>query len=82
MKQRNLVHEIEFPGLLLLCFYLFIAIVVFVAGWTGDLYWILTREWQSSVIRSKYVQVLLNQDMGLCFFLYIKVTMEALRAKC
>ncbi|KAJ9684175.1 hypothetical protein PVL29_016590 [Vitis rotundifolia] len=42
----------------------FIAVGVFVAGWIEVSCWILTGERQTAVIRSKYVQVLLNQDMS------------------
>lgn len=42
----------------------FIAAGVFVAGWIEVSCWILTGERQTAVIRSKYVQVLLNQDMS------------------
>ncbi|KAK9283884.1 hypothetical protein L1049_012139 [Liquidambar formosana] len=43
---------------------LFIAVGVFAAGWIEVSCWILTGERQTAVIRSKYVQVLLNQDMS------------------
>uniref|UniRef100_A0A453GY41 ABC transmembrane type-1 domain-containing protein n=1 Tax=Aegilops tauschii subsp. strangulata TaxID=200361 RepID=A0A453GY41_AEGTS len=43
---------------------LYIAIGVFFAGWIEVSCWILTGERQTAVIRSKYVQVLLNQDMS------------------
>nr|KYP50746.1 ABC transporter B family member 20 [Cajanus cajan] len=42
----------------------YIAGGVFVAGWIEVSCWILTGERQTAVIRSKYVQVLLNQDMS------------------
>ncbi|KAF9596588.1 hypothetical protein IFM89_012711 [Coptis chinensis] len=42
----------------------YIAIGVFAAGWIEVSCWILTGERQTAVIRSKYVQVLLNQDMS------------------
>ncbi|XP_031107198.1 ABC transporter B family member 20-like [Ipomoea triloba] len=42
----------------------YIAAGVFVAGWIEVSCWILTGERQTAVIRSKYVQVLLNQDMS------------------
>ncbi|AQL07594.1 ABC transporter B family member 6 [Zea mays] len=42
----------------------FIAAGVFVAGWIEVSCWILTGERQTAVIRSKYVHVLLNQDMS------------------
>ncbi|OIT36883.1 PREDICTED: ABC transporter B family member 6-like [Nicotiana attenuata] len=43
---------------------LYIAGGVFVAGWIEVSCWILTGERQTAVIRSRYVQVLLNQDMS------------------
>ncbi|EXB65324.1 ABC transporter B family member 20 [Morus notabilis] len=42
----------------------YIATAVFCAGWIEVSCWILTGERQTAVIRSKYVQVLLNQDMS------------------
>ncbi|KAL3521042.1 hypothetical protein ACH5RR_019191 [Cinchona calisaya] len=42
----------------------YIAVGVFVSGWIEVSCWILTGERQTAVIRSKYVQVLLNQDMS------------------
>ncbi|XP_029125676.1 ABC transporter B family member 20-like [Cajanus cajan] len=42
----------------------YIAGGVFAAGCIEVSCWILTGEWQTAVIRSKYVQVLLNQDMS------------------
>ncbi|KAF3582648.1 hypothetical protein DY000_02032618 [Brassica cretica] len=42
----------------------YIAAGVFVSGWIEVSCWILTGERQTAVIRSKYVQVLLNQDMS------------------
>ncbi|OVA18271.1 ABC transporter [Macleaya cordata] len=42
----------------------YIALGVFVAAWIEVSCWILTGERQTAVIRSKYVQVLLNQDMS------------------
>ncbi|KAK7394244.1 hypothetical protein VNO78_14766 [Psophocarpus tetragonolobus] len=42
----------------------YIAAGVFLAGWIEVSCWILTGERQTAVIRSKYVQVLLNQDMS------------------
>ncbi|KMZ62963.1 ABC transporter B family member 20 [Zostera marina] len=42
----------------------YIACGVFAAGWIEVSCWILTGERQTAVIRSKYVQVLLNQDMS------------------
>lgn len=43
---------------------LWIAVGVFAFGWIEVSCWILTGERQTAVIRSKYVQVLLNQDMS------------------
>lgn len=43
---------------------MYIAAAVFAAGWIEVSCWILTGERQTAVIRSKYVQVLLNQDMS------------------
>ncbi|KAF6164359.1 hypothetical protein GIB67_037516 [Kingdonia uniflora] len=43
---------------------IYIAAGVFAAGWIEVSCWILTGERQTAVIRSKYVQVLLNQDMS------------------
>ncbi|KAK7832900.1 abc transporter b family member 20 [Quercus suber] len=43
---------------------LYIAVGVFGAGWIEVSCWILTGERQTAVIRSNYVQVLLNQDMS------------------
>ncbi|KAI3991529.1 hypothetical protein MKX01_017148, partial [Papaver californicum] len=43
---------------------MYIASAVFVAGWIEVSCWILTGERQTAVIRSKYVHVLLNQDMS------------------
>ncbi|KAK1312282.1 ABC transporter B family member 6 [Acorus calamus] len=43
---------------------IYIASGVFVAGWIEVSCWILTGERQTAVIRSKYVRVLLNQDMS------------------
>ncbi|KAF7147339.1 hypothetical protein RHSIM_Rhsim03G0127200 [Rhododendron simsii] len=42
----------------------YIAVGVFAFGWIEVSCWILTGERQTAVIRSKYVQVLLNQDMS------------------
>ncbi|CAN6471266.1 unnamed protein product [Victoria cruziana] len=42
----------------------YIAVAVLAAGWIEVSCWILTGERQTAVIRSKYVQVLLNQDMS------------------
>ncbi|XP_022890173.1 LOW QUALITY PROTEIN: ABC transporter B family member 20-like [Olea europaea var. sylvestris] len=52
----------EFTELALTIVY--IAVGVFVAGWIEVSCWILTGERQTAVIRSRYVQVLLNQDMS------------------
>ncbi|KAF3433764.1 hypothetical protein FNV43_RR24867 [Rhamnella rubrinervis] len=41
-----------------------IAVGVFAAGWIEVSCWILTGERQTAVIRKKYVEVLLNQDMS------------------
>ncbi|KAL5716910.1 ABC-type xenobiotic transporter [Ranunculus cassubicifolius] len=43
---------------------IYVAAGVFAAGWIEVSCWILTGERQTAVIRSKYVQVLLNQDMS------------------
>ncbi|PIN07940.1 Peptide exporter, ABC superfamily [Handroanthus impetiginosus] len=43
---------------------LFIAVGVFITAWIEVSCWILTGERQTAVIRSRYVQVLLNQDMS------------------
>ncbi|KAJ4970347.1 hypothetical protein NE237_003446 [Protea cynaroides] len=43
---------------------IYIALGVFAAGWIEVSCWILTGERQTAVIRSKYVQVLLDQDMS------------------
>ncbi|OVA03547.1 ABC transporter [Macleaya cordata] len=43
---------------------IYIASAVFAAGWIEVSCWILTGERQTAVIRSKYVHVLLNQDMS------------------
>ncbi|XP_075484017.1 ABC transporter B family member 20-like isoform X4 [Primulina tabacum] len=42
----------------------FIAVGVFFSAWIEVSCWILTGERQTAVIRSRYVQVLLNQDMS------------------
>ncbi|XP_059628189.1 ABC transporter B family member 6-like [Cornus florida] len=42
----------------------YIAVGVFAFGWIEVSCWIITGERQTAVIRSKYVQVLLNQDMS------------------
>ncbi|KAJ3676517.1 hypothetical protein LUZ60_003929 [Juncus effusus] len=60
-QDRNLLfHQIKERAL----YFLYIAIGVFIAGWIEVSCWILTGERQTAVIRSKYVQVLLNQDMS------------------
>ncbi|WOL01952.1 hypothetical protein Cni_G10671 [Canna indica] len=43
---------------------IYIAAGVLIAGWIEVSCWILTGERQTAVIRTKYVQVLLNQDMS------------------
>ncbi|KAK8928800.1 ABC transporter B family member 20 [Platanthera zijinensis] len=43
---------------------IYIASAVFAAAWIEVSCWIFTGERQTAVIRSKYVQVLLNQDMS------------------
>ncbi|XP_078178759.1 ABC transporter B family member 20-like isoform X1 [Carex rostrata] len=55
-----LYHNIKEHAL----YFLYIAVGVFIAGWIEVSCWILTGERQTAVIRSKYVQVLLNQDMS------------------
>ncbi|WMV23454.1 hypothetical protein MTR67_016839 [Solanum verrucosum] len=52
------------PRKMLALIILYIAGGVFVAGWIEVSCWILTGERQTAVIRSRYVQVLLNQDMS------------------
>ncbi|KAK4425202.1 ABC transporter B family member 20 [Sesamum alatum] len=42
----------------------FVAVGVFVTAWIEVSCWILTGERQTAVIRSRYVEVLLNQDMS------------------
>ncbi|XWS07812.1 hypothetical protein CRYUN_Cryun41cG0022900 [Craigia yunnanensis] len=42
----------------------YIAVGVFAAGWIEVSCWILTGERQTAVIRSRYVKILLNQDMS------------------
>lgn len=58
---RNVLLS-EFYDLTLTIVY--IAVGVFAFGWIEVSCWILTGERQTAVIRSKYVQVLLNQDMS------------------
>ncbi|GAB2286735.1 ATP-binding cassette sub- B member 6, mitochondrial [Dionaea muscipula] len=53
----------------------YIAAGVFAAGWIEVSCWILTGERQTAVIRSKYVQVLLNQDMGFLILMEIMGTL-------
>ncbi|KAK3163152.1 hypothetical protein QOZ80_1BG0098280 [Eleusine coracana subsp. coracana] len=57
---HDLFHNINQHAL----YFLYIAIGVFFAAWIEVSCWILTGERQTAVIRSKYVQVLLNQDMS------------------
>lgn len=57
---KELFHEFKQHTL----YIMYIASAVFVAGWIEVSCWILTGERQTAVIRSKYVQVLLNQDMS------------------
>ncbi|XP_024965312.1 ABC transporter B family member 20-like [Cynara cardunculus var. scolymus] len=42
----------------------YIGLAVFAAGWIEVWCWILTAERQTAVIRTKYVQVILNQNMS------------------
>uniref|UniRef100_A0A1D1Y6G8 ABC transporter B family member 20 n=1 Tax=Anthurium amnicola TaxID=1678845 RepID=A0A1D1Y6G8_9ARAE len=58
--QRELFDEFKKHSL----YIIYIASGVFAAGWIEVSCWILTGERQTAVIRSKYVQVLLNQDMS------------------
>ncbi|KAJ7121945.1 hypothetical protein O6H91_Y563500 [Diphasiastrum complanatum] len=57
---HQLIHELLKHSL----YITYIAAAVLLAGWIEVSCWIYTAERQSSVIRSKYVQVLLSQDMG------------------
>ncbi|KFK34765.1 hypothetical protein AALP_AA5G190700 [Arabis alpina] len=58
-------HQDQFDRLVELSLTIvYIAGGVFVSGWIEVSCWILTGERQTAVIRSKYVQVLLNQDMS------------------
>ncbi|KAG6670022.1 ABC transporter B family member 20 [Carya illinoinensis] len=58
-------HEEQFEKFRELTFTIvYIAVGVFAAGWIEVSCWILTGERQTAVIRSRYVQVLLNQDMS------------------
>ncbi|ONL96713.1 ABC transporter B family member 6 [Zea mays] len=59
-RGEELLHRFKEHAL----YIVFIAAGVFVAGWIEVSCWILTGERQTAVIRSKYVQVLLNQDMS------------------
>lgn len=59
-SQEKLFHEFTKHAL----YIMYIAAGVFAAGWIEVSCWILTGERQTAVIRSKYVQVLLNQDMS------------------
>ncbi|KAL7228827.1 hypothetical protein ACSBR2_007503 [Camellia fascicularis] len=59
--QRHLLFD-EFTELTLTIVY--IAMGVFACGWIEVSCWIITGERQTAVIRSKYVQVLLDQDMS------------------
>lgn len=58
-KSDELFHEFTQHAL----YIIYIASGVLVAGWIEVSCWILTGERQTAVIRSKYVEVLLNQDM-------------------
>ncbi|KAK9684161.1 hypothetical protein RND81_10G190600 [Saponaria officinalis] len=57
-------HELYSRFLELALRIVYIAAGVFAAAWIEVSCWILTGERQTAVIRSKYVQVLLNQDMS------------------
>ncbi|KAJ3682761.1 hypothetical protein LUZ60_012988 [Juncus effusus] len=59
-KDHELLHKFKEHAL----YIVYIAGGVFIAGWIEVSCWILTGERQTAVIRSKYVQVLLNQDMS------------------
>ncbi|WVZ56502.1 hypothetical protein U9M48_007020 [Paspalum notatum var. saurae] len=59
-RNDELLHRFKEHAL----YIVYIAAGVFVAGWIEVSCWILTGERQTAVIRSKYVQVLLNQDMS------------------
>ncbi|CAL4930433.1 unnamed protein product [Urochloa decumbens] len=59
-RSDELLHRFKEHAL----YIVYIAAGVFVAGWIEVSCWILTGERQTAVIRSKYVQVLLNQDMS------------------
>ncbi|KAL4189056.1 hypothetical protein AMTRI_Chr08g205090 [Amborella trichopoda] len=60
LPSDELLHEFNKHVL----YIIYIASGVFAAGWIEVSCWILTGERQTAVIRSKYVQVLLNQDMS------------------
>ncbi|PWA75902.1 AAA+ ATPase domain-containing protein [Artemisia annua] len=59
-SEEELFHRFKELALKLM----YIAGGVFIAGWIEVSCWILTGERQTAVIRSKYVKVLLNQDMS------------------
>ncbi|KAA8534256.1 hypothetical protein F0562_031773 [Nyssa sinensis] len=61
LEESDVLHH-KFKELTLSIVY--IAVGVFGFGWIEVSCWILTGERQTAVIRSKYVQVLLNQDMS------------------
>ncbi|KAH0979788.1 hypothetical protein GBA52_006965 [Prunus armeniaca] len=59
------ISEVQFQKFMDLALsIIYIATGVFAAGWIEVSCWILTGERQTAVIRSNYVQVLLNQDMS------------------
>ncbi|KAK6145325.1 hypothetical protein DH2020_022145 [Rehmannia glutinosa] len=60
ISDDDLFHEFTELALTIV----FIAVGVFVAAWIEVSCWILTGERQTAVIRSRYVEVLLNQDMS------------------
>jgi ATP-binding cassette subfamily B (MDR/TAP) protein 1 len=61
----HLISDDQFNRLLELSLTIvYIAGGVFISGWLEVSCWILTGERQTAVIRSNYVQVLLNQDMS------------------
>ncbi|KAL0321962.1 UNVERIFIED_CONTAM: ABC transporter B family member 20 [Sesamum calycinum] len=61
---KVLPADIVFGILQLALSIVFIAVGVFGAAWIEVSCWILTGERQTAVIRSRYVKVLLNQDMS------------------
>ncbi|GAU12166.1 hypothetical protein TSUD_01320 [Trifolium subterraneum] len=63
-EEMEEMEDIEPPPASLALTIVYIAGGVFVAGWIEVSCWILTGERQTAVIRSKYVRVLLNQDMS------------------